>query len=605
MAVIPFGLSGKIISFIDSQISYVKDWCQEEEKTANQYKEEARQRESETLRIRPSEPYYNATSPAHIPIVNMGGIALPDVDTDSFASNNVVIIGSPGSGKTILNDMAMHSALSRIKEEPDSRAIIFDEKQEVLHKLLNMGFTVETGDGSGDIWITNPYDERSLSWSLGEDFDTSNYVQLAHNLIPDNPSDSYWAEAPRKLLSAVIKNLILLARNEDKTSAWTLADLVYICQDKKILRYILQLKEGWLEQVNSTDIIENFASERSSAQDVLSAIDAFTGMFESTSALWQESARRRQTFSINKFMQSKGKILVLGNFPEASSQTMAINRLIFQRVSQLSLQSSPIGANENRRIWYFMDEFQRVGQLAPESVMNLMTNGRTYGVRCFLSFQSISGLTSIYKDKAIVDAILGCAQNKIILQLAEGETALWAEKEFGSHLVYEASFSNSAAHTFSQKDSSMAFTKGTNIQIQERKLYLMSEFLSFPKAGIENGIKGVYKFPVLTKQGSVSPFMHHIPGWYLQKFFAMTRGAYNSLHDFFPYPKYNKETNPVDYYILSKWVEDDYLRLGIPSPLTKGEIGTAPTTEAIPPADSTRPQKGIGGRGRMNTNGKP
>jgi hypothetical protein len=612
-----FGLLGKLADLAGSHSRYVKEWYNEEEKTIPEYRQIAREREQETVRLRPSsntEPSYDTT---RIPIVNIGGIALPDVDTDSFASNNVVIIGAPGSGKTILNDMAMYSVLSRMKTEEDSRVILFDEKQEVIHKLLNMGFTIETGDGRGDIWITNPYDERSLSWNLGEDFDTSNYAQLAHNLIPDGANDPYWVEAPRKLLSAVIKNLILLARNENKTPAWTLADLVCICQDKEILRYILRLNEGWLSQVSNTDVIVNFASDKTSAQDILSIIDAFTSMYESTSALWRESARRKQTFSLKKFMNTTGKILVLGNFPEASSQTMVINRLIFQRASQLSLQDSRLGRNENRRIWYFMDEFQRVGKLDPESVMNLMTNGRSYGVRCFLSFQSISGLIAVYKDKATVDSILGCAQNKIILQQSEGETAVWAEKEFGTQLIYEASFSSSVAQTFSANGSSVTYTEGMNVQIQERKLYMMSEFLSFPKAGIDNGIKGVYRLPVLSKNGSVFSFMHHIPGWYVEKFFDATKGRYSSLHNFLQYPKYDSLTNPVDYYILPKWIKDDYKRLGIPQLVS--EIEASPNVDTEPPVnhatedltiETTIPEgwtgktekthrKGIGGRGRV------
>jgi hypothetical protein len=621
MSVSPFGLVGKLAELANSQFRYVKDWCNEEDKTRLEYESIARQKEQETFRVRPSEePSYDTTS---IPIVNIGGIALPDVDTDSFASNNVVIVGSPGSGKTILNNMALYSVLSRIKTEPDSRVILFDEKQEMIHKLLNMGFTIETGDGKGDIWITNPYDVRSLSWSLGEDFDTSNYLQLASNLIPDNPQEPYWSEAPRKLLSAVIKNLILLARNEGVAPAWTLSDLVYICQDKKVLRSLLQLKDGWLSKVHSTDdVIENFASDRSSAQDILSTIDAFTGMYEGASALWRESARRKQTFSIKQFMRETGKILVLGNFPEATSQTMAINRLMFQRASQLSLQDSPLGSNKDRRIWYFMDEFQRVGKLDPESVMSLMTNGRSYGVRCFLSFQSISGLISVYKDKATVDAILGCAQNKIILQQAEGETALWAEKEFGSHLIYEASFSSSVAQTYSSGGNSVTYTQGMNVQIQERKLYMMSEFLSFPKAGIENGIKGVYRLPVLTKKGSVFPFIHHIPGWYVEKFFEVTDGQYSALYDFLQYPKYDALTNPVDYYILPHWIKDDYQRLGIPQDTQQIEQGAQqieatpePPVEVAPEeivatpevqdeislsTGEALPKKGIIGRGRLS-----
>src|SRR5690606_26570621 len=101
-----------------------------------------------------------------------------------------------------------------------------------------------------------------------------------------------------------------------------------------------------------------------------------------------------------------------------------VNQLFVSLAAQHVLTQSE---SDNRRTWFFFDEFSEAGKL--RGLESIILRGRSKGCCVVLGFQDISHVHAVY-DKELGNTIVGQCGNKAFLRIESPETAEWASKSF-------------------------------------------------------------------------------------------------------------------------------------------------------------------------------
>lgn len=388
-----------------------------------------------------------------------GGLSLPE----HRAEGHFCIVGATGSGKTTAISQMMNAVLPSIGPGSRSRALIYDAKRDVLSTLRAIGVPDER------IRILNPFDARSDSWDMAKDIKgPAATLQLASILIPkEEGPHRYFTDAARAILAGVIDALILTGNDK-----WTFRDVVCVMQDYHRLKELLS-------RVPATQsIVDEYFRRTETLHDIRSTIASNTAMLKPIAALWSGS---RRAVSLNEWANGEF-ILVLGNDDSLRAPLDAINRVLFQRMSEILLASDQ---GPDVRTWVFLDELKEAGKL--DGFARLLSKGRTYGVRIVLGFQDVAGLYGVYRENG-ANEILGLCMNKAILRLDSEPTAKWAAQTIG-----EAELREFTLHGESITE-----------HISNRHAVLPSELLDMPQPD-KHGYHGVFITP------AVGVFRNHVP----------------------------------------------------------------------------------------------
>ena len=324
----------------------------------------------------------------------------------------------------------------------------------------------------------NPFDRRCYEWDLAADIDAPDIaLQLATILIPEEQSQSrYFMDAARDLLAGVINVFIECGDLRAAGPAWRLADLILAFRSPLRLHHILKQTEL------GRDLIALHLQGSDAPHSVLSTARTRLAPFEVIAAQWQRAGdgyyetdeagsssrfRPPQKISLRDFLDDKKdrRILVLGNNQEAIAPIQAINRVIFQRLTEmvLNLAENP-KEGPGRRLWFFLDEARKLGRL--EGLDDLLTNGRSKGACVVLGFQDIDGLKAVYGEEIAGELTTMCATIGF-LKLSGVSTPQWASETFGEReekvKMGSSSFTNSEGH--------YSTTDGENEQWRRAPLY--------------------------------------------------------------------------------------------------------------------------------------
>ncbi len=94
------------------------------------------------------------------------------------AVQHFLLAGATGSGKTTLLRLLMQDVVPRIKPNSDTRALVYDPKQEMVSTLRGIQSDVP-------LVITDPFDARGASWDMAADVrETRVAIEIAFTLIP-------------------------------------------------------------------------------------------------------------------------------------------------------------------------------------------------------------------------------------------------------------------------------------------------------------------------------------------------------------------------------------------------------------------------------------
>ena len=210
-------------------------------------------------------------------------------------------------------------------------------------------------------------------------------------------------------------------------------------------------------------------------------------------ALWDKA---KGSISLREWIQSKEKILVLGNSPTNRTAIDAINQVLFKRLSQIILEEQPEidVEKDHRRVWVFIDEFVRAGRL--NGAVELATEGRSKGVSFVIGFQDINGLRAVY-GREVAEEIVGQCANVALLRMQSPDTAEWASTFIGQMREIET-------------DPSITIVAGGGTQVSsadklmDRPKYLASFFRNIPPVSkaAEQGVHGICysPFPPLARE---------------------------------------------------------------------------------------------------------
>lgn len=373
------------------------------------------------------------------------GLEIPE----ALSSGHFALIGSTASGKTVSMRLMMQSILPFIRPGSDWRAIIYDSKQEVISILSGMKLRVP-------MVIMQPFDWRSAAWHMAQDIKSlATALQVAYILIQEEQGyNAFFVKSARDLLAAVF-----IALHLTRPGQWTLADVVLTLSDTKRTKALL----GSLPQTSHI-AREHFSRDPRTLANVQSTISANMAMLRPIAAMWERCSHK---ISLTQWVKQEG-ILVLGNDEQLRAPIDAINRVIFQRLTELILAQSE---STRRRTWLFLDEFREAGKL--DGLGRLLTKGRSKGARAVLAWQTIHGLRAAYGEH-LAGEISGMCANKAFLRTDDFETAQWA-----AHIMGEVELRE--WHRTFQRGSGNSSTSQSE-HVAKREVVLASQIMQLPPA---------------------------------------------------------------------------------------------------------------------------
>jgi type IV secretory pathway TraG/TraD family ATPase VirD4 len=401
-----------------------------------------------------------------------GGITLPT----EAATQNFLFVGQIKSGKTVSLKHLMAQVLPNIgREANDLRALVYDAKGDMVSFL----YALLSADGHPSpekaIKILNPFDARCVAWNIARDVTEPAHVQtIASIIIPqDTGQNRFFSDAARQLLEGVIMAFILISRREKQGQLhWTLRDVCLALREEKTLKTLLSKYDETRHLTAYLDRTNN---------EVLATVKAYISPFEIVAAAWD--GREKEGFSLREWRDDpQGTIIVLGRDPEAKASVEGINRVIFERLTQVILKGTE---TSKPRTWLFLDEFSKMGLLT--GFDDLITNGRSKGAAIALAFQNIQGVKAVYGEE-IADEIISECGSKVFLK-CDGAVARWASEEIGKEVKTRTESSTQAG---SGGASNAQFSRQETERQEEGQICFPSDFAALPIAGQRNGVEGYY-----------------------------------------------------------------------------------------------------------------
>jgi len=510
--------------------------------------------------------------------INFGGVAI----SNTYVDRHFLLVGITGSGKTNLLQMMMRPALLNVQTEPDYRAVIYDQKQDMVSFIKAQGIT------DRELRVLNPYDSRCYEWDIARDVtgqDTA--FQIASIFVPEEDSQNrYFSDATRVLLAGVMNVFIEkgIERQDtrgDKSEAekkpdWRLADVIYAMRSQERLEHVLnQTEEG-------KELIALYLRNEKTTGAILSTADTRLTPLIVPATLWRKAGDKGRKLSLEEFYRGR-YVLVLGNNQQARQPLQALNRIIFQRLTELllDLPEVPKNATNPRRVWFFIDEARKIGKL--DGLDDLMNNGRSKGAAVVLAFQDIDGMRSVY-GKEVAQEITAMCGHFCFLKMSGTETPLWA-----SQVIGEEEKKIKMENQGESIGGDIRQTTGTSGQMYKSNIVLPSQLTNLDYASPETGIEFYARAPSEGKGIINSTGKDRLPPQDVEKGKGLTQP--NPEENLKRWPKihdYNFKKLPV-------WEAEDFLRLGIlplPKKNSPKEEGST-QSEAEISVSSTEPVSGL------------
>ena len=466
-------------------------------------------------------------------VLHWGGEWLPACS----ATTHFLVAGTTGAGKTLLLGKLMESVLPYIGKlradgaSWDRRALVYDAKGDLLATLRQLT--------DARVVTLHPFDQCGASWDMARDVTTpAAALQVATLLIPqDNRSSAnpFFVLAAQTLVRGVLLALIQVAPGN-----WTFRDVLLALRFEERLRQLLE------KSLEGRGILDQFFRAGSETiQGVRATLATKIAPYEIIAACWDRASEK---VSLAEFIEGEF-VLVLGNDESTRTALDAINRVLFQRLSELVLSQSE---SATRQTWMFLDEVREAGRL--EGLGRLMTKGRSKGACVALGFQAIEGMREVYGNN-VASEITGLCNHKAILRLESPESARWASDLFGK--VEEIDCRGG----ISRSQSILALlptgeTYSLSEQRQTVDAVLASEIMELPPAGPGWGFHGFF----ITRE--MGAYKQTLP-WDKMKPIPIAGGS-GAFHP-----------RPIADQYLREWEPEDYQRLEI-NPLRLVEVSESP-----------------------------
>jgi hypothetical protein len=395
--------------------------------------------------------------------------------------------------------------------------------------------------------------------------------------VPEtNENTRFFNDATRDLVSSTITALNYLAPKN-----WDFRDVIVPLSNQQFL-------EPLLKACPYTEDRLQYFENAATAANILMTVRSKIAPFRPIAACWHHATER---VSLAEWIKEKnGSFLVLGHSERLREPLSAINRLIFQRLVELTLD---LEESDERRIWYVLDEVRHLGKV--EGLPGLLTNGRSKGAAVILGFQDYSGMCAVWGEHIANEIIAMCA-NQAYLRLSSGATAQYASDQF-SFLYQPVTETSETLTTTWGQNPSTSEAKSTQSKMEKQERIMPGDFLSMPIASPKNGIPGAY----------ISPWFKEVdPG---KTTFYQTTLRREASFDRLMSKSATKDNfieRPPEQERLEPWDEDDFKRIFGPDwqQLMLKPEKRAKTTKPKNPKDQALDAVGRAGSPKEETKGR-
>lgn len=319
-----------------------------------------------------------------------GGVSIPTaVETRSIA-----VVGSPGTGKS----QAITIALDALIDSGARSSIIADPSGVYTSRYYR--------SDNGDV-IINPFDARSAKWSpLAEIRHITDCPAMARSIIPDAEGE---------------------AREWNRYAQVLLQELLAYCFSRRLnngdlYRLIIADNESFKNILANTPVapLLSDGNEKMLAS-VRSIIGAYTDFLR-----FLPPDIGMDGYSIRDHIanQRPGWIFL----PYSPAQKDALKSMICAIIDVASRAVLGLEPDLHRRIVFALDELPLLGKV--QSITELLTNGRKYGVVALIGIQTIAQLRETY-GRYGAQVLMACLGNALIFRCADYETADYFAHQIG------------------------------------------------------------------------------------------------------------------------------------------------------------------------------
>jgi integrase len=408
--------------------------------------------------------------------VQWGMLRIPYSETE----NHFLVVGTTGSGKTILLRQLMKSVLGKIENKEDFRAFVYDNKPDFMPFARSLGLEEY-------VWNLDPFDPKGCVWDIAKDVtDQATAKQVTEVLVSVDPGlkEPYFQQAVHGLFEAVLIRL-----REVAGERWTFRDAIVVFD----YQYII---EKFLTSEQTARLADSFIKAGRSYKDVRASIRAKLRPYDIAAALWSRVTDKKKKVSVIEWSKTN-KILVVTHRDNFEKAIKPINQAIFRMVSLTLLSRFD---SLTRSSWVFMDEIREIGVL--QGYHALANKGRSKGVRLAIGFQTIEGLITEHKDENAAYELANIIGNKTFLHSNSDITCAWAARHGGTCDVKETVFSHSTTWGSSPSSSVSETTK-----IERKEILAASHFeANLKKVTPESGLTAINKVSSIGAYVSWVPF---------------------------------------------------------------------------------------------------
>lgn len=370
-----------------------------------------------------------ATKESNSNSLNIANVPVPF----ELENRHFMLAGSTGSGKS----QAFYQVAEQARRRGDA-AVVPD---------VNGEFTARFYRANEDV-ILSPFDSRSPAWSpLAEMGGTWDADRIAKSLIPDGQGSSgEWTHYAQVILSVVLLKIWKASgTNGDLLHYLLYSDqqsLAALCEGSEASRMFAEGNERMLSSVLS--IVATYAKP-------LSHLPKNSGS---------------DAFSITRFVQQNaesndGKWLF---FPVRDDMFKMLKPLIAAQVDIAISALLSAQDDENRRVWFFIDEFATWGKV--EGIEPLLTKARKKGGCAVLGLQSVSQVKEKYGNEKS-KTLLSNLGNWLTLRAGDGETAEYMSQNIGDEEIRR--------WVSSESSNSQGNSNSSSEQIVKQRVVLASE----------------------------------------------------------------------------------------------------------------------------------
>ena len=226
--------------------------------------------------------------------------------------------------------------------------------------------------------LLNPFDERCANWDLWTEAQTdSDFENMAESLIPlQNENDPFWINAARTIFASAAFKM----KDDPKRSIEKLLKIVMTASLPELEKYLSGTQAATLV----SDKIEK------TAMSIRSVISTYLKSLRFLARLDNSSAKK---FSIRDWIQQDNHdqwLFISSN----GEQHASLRSLISMWLAQASLSLLSLPENQDRRIWFVVDELPSLHRLPqlPETIAEV----RKFGGCFVLGMQSFAQLEKTY-----------------------------------------------------------------------------------------------------------------------------------------------------------------------------------------------------------------